>query len=124
MEHELKVRLSHDLADEIKVMYGLFAILSCSNAPEVAVEPSAKLNKKRVKSGKLAIPTYRTLHISDHRTTGNAGGTGSHTPKRTHWRRGHIRNQKTAKGHIRKWIKPTIINADKGEAPKPDTVLT
>ena len=124
MEPEQIEPLSKDLADEIRVTLGLLAILSCSNTPVKEVEPPAKLNKKRVKSGKAPIPTYRTIHISDHVSRGGREAIGSHASPRAHWRRGHIRNQKTAKGYIRKWIKPTIVNPDAGAPTKPEVVLT
>jgi len=112
-----------DLADEIRIAFGLLGILSCKNAPIEKIAPPAKLNKKRVKSGKAEIPMYRTLHISDHTTRQKSGQSdGTHASPRAHWRRGHIRNQPTAKGYVRKWIKPTIVGS--GPAPKPEVVLT
>lgn len=114
--------LMKDMADEMRMAFGMLGILSCSNAPIEKIAPPAKLNKKRVKSGKAPIPTYRTLHISDHTSRGTGGSKGSHASPKAHWRRGHIRNQPTAKGIIRKWIKPTIIGG--ADAPKPEVVLT
>lgn len=115
--------LMTDMADEIRVAFGLLGILSCNNAPIREILPPAQLNKKRNKRGKSPLPTYRTLHISDHvnrpKTSDSHNG---HASPRTHWRRGHIRNQPTAKGYIRKWIKPTIVGT--GDAPKPEVVLT
>ena len=115
--------MASDVIDEIKMAIGFLAVLTCNNAPVRTIDPPAKLNKKRIKHGKAPIPAYRTLHVSDHRV-GGSRGTGTHGSPRTHWRRGHIRNQPTAKGIIRKWIRPMIINAG-GETPHyPETVLT
>lgn len=112
-----------DLADEIRMSFGLLGILSCNNAPVKEILPPAKLNKKRVSRGKAPLPTYRTLHVSDHTVRGGkTSSDGTHASPKTHWRRGHIRNQPTAKGYIRKWIKPTIVGS--GVAPKPEVVLT
>lgn len=114
---------ARDLCDEIRMAFGLLGILSCSNVPTKEIEAPEKLNKKRARSGKPRIPAYRTLHISDHHealvTRTSSGG---HASPRAHWRRGHIRNQRTAKGIIRKWIRPTVVGA--GTPSKPDVVLT
>ncbi|PNV83386.1 MAG: hypothetical protein C0610_17150, partial [Desulfobacteraceae bacterium] len=122
MDSETAEIIMKDMADELRVAFGMLGILSCSNAPIEKVAPPAKLNKKREKAGKAPIPTYRTLHVTDHTSRSNGSSGGSHSSPRTHWRRGHIRNQPTAKGVIRKWIKPTIIGG--GDAPKPEVVLT
>jgi len=115
--------LMRDMADEINVSFGLLGILSCGNAPVREILPPAQLNKKRVKNGKHPLPTYRTLHISDHSGRAkNSDSHGGHASPKTHWRRGHIRNQPTAKGYIKKWIRPTIVGS--GVAPKPEVVLT
>ena len=110
-----------ELSDELRVALGFLQIINCKNAPIEVVPPSEKLNKKRAKQGRVLTPTYRTLKVSGHVTTGRTG-TGSSGPKKTHWRRGHIRNQPTAKGIIKKWIKPMIIGA--GKADNPEIVLT
>lgn len=120
-DHEAE-HLVKDMADEMRMAFGMLGILSCDNAPIEKIAPPAKLNKKRVKSGKSPIPTYRTLHVTDHTRRGTGGATGTHASPRAHWRRGHIRNQPTAKGVIRKWIKPTIIGG--ADAPKPEVVIT
>ena len=110
-----------ELSDELRIALGFLQIINCKNAPIEVVPPSEKLNKKRAKQGRVLTPTYRTLKVSGHVTTGRTS-TGSSGPKKTHWRRGHIRNQPTAKGIIKKWIKPMIIGA--GKADKPEIVLT
>lgn len=98
-----------ELFDEVRVFLGLMCILSCDNAPVERIAPPAKLNKKRARHGKAALPEYRTLHITDHTTREKRGVVGTHASPVTHWRRGHIRNQPTAKGIVQKWIKPTIV---------------
>jgi len=112
----------NDCADEMRVALGLLGILNCDNAPVEKIPAPAKLNKKRVSRGRVAIPAYRTLHISDHTTRGNKSGVCGTGTKRAHWRRGHIRNQPTARGYVKKWIKPTIVGGS--TAPKPDVILT
>lgn len=112
-----------DLFDEFKIMINLLAVLSCDNAPVVEIPAPTKLNQKRGRAGKIRLPSYRTLHISNHESQPHRG-TGTHASPRTHWRRGHIRNQPTAKGTIRRWIKPQIINAGAAVPAKPEVVLT
>lgn len=120
-DHALMIK---DMADEMRLALGLLAILNCENAPVERIPAPAKLNKKRMKTGKPMIPEYRTLHISGHVSRPKGDSVGSHASPCTHWRRGHIRNQKTAKGYVRRWIKPTIVNPEGGAAPKPEVVLT
>lgn len=110
------------LAHAIPTVLQLMAILRCDNAPVAVTQAPPKVNKKRAKKGRILIPAYRTLHITDHTTRSSEGGTCSGSAKRTHWRRGHIRNQPTAKGIIRKWIRPCIIGA--GKPTMPEVVLT
>ena len=115
-------RSTHDMFDEFRMAVGLLAILSCNNAPVREIAPPEKLNRKRAKSGRRQIPTYRTLHVTSHQERSRTATCGTHASPRTHWRRGHIRNQPTAKGIVRKWIRPTIIGA--GVPNPPEVVLT
>ena len=115
-------RSTHDMFDEFRMAVGLLAILSCNNAPVREVAPPEKLNRKRAKSGKKQIPVYRTLHVTSHQERSRTATCGTHASPRTHWRRGHIRNQPTAKGVVRKWIRPMIIGSGKAELP--EIVLT
>jgi hypothetical protein len=116
-----------DIAQEIKMALSFLAILSCNNVETDVIAPPAKLNKARVKRGKTPIPEYRTLHLSSHTkrecaTNAQHEGRASPIP---HWRRGHIRNQPTAKGSYRRWMPPTVVNPDgKGTPNKPETVVT
>jgi hypothetical protein len=118
---ELFPQFCEELSDEIRVALSFLQIINCKNAPIKTILPSEKINKKRAKQGKELVPVYRTLKVTGHTSTGitRNGSTGL---KKTHWRRGHIRNQPTAKGIIKKWIKPMIIGA--GKADKPEIVLT
>ena len=117
-----------DLYTEIHVTLGLLGILTCDNVPVIERAPSRLKQQRRKKQKKRPLPTYRTLHISDHLTLpGKGHGGGGAGEVAPHWRRGHIRNQPTAKGPIKKWIAPQIIRADKlkgGTLSKPETVVT
>ena len=112
-----------ELGDDLKIVIGLLAILNCSNAPTTTIPAPKFLNRKRKKKGKVLIPEYRTLHVSaPAATTSRVSLSSTAGPRATHWRRGHIRNQPTAKGPIRKWIKPCIIGA--GTATPKEVVVT
>lgn len=97
-------------------------VITCSNAPIEKIKAPKHLNKKRARKGKQLIPEYRTLKITPSESDVIRGGGGSSGTRATHWRRGHIRNQPTAKGIVRKWIKPTIVGG--GFAKKREIVLT
>ena len=113
----------NEMGDDLRVLLGFLQVIACDNAPIEEIPPSAKLNKKRAKRGKPSIPTYRTLRDSARRRSGKRSGvTVVGGTKRSHWRRGHIRNQPTAKGYIKKWIRPCIVGADIPD--KPEIVLT
>jgi hypothetical protein len=69
------------------------AILNCSNVDTMDNEPSAALNKKRARNGKVPIYSYKTLHIRPNAPLGDSreyGIVGRNSP-RVHLRRGHIR---------------------------------
>lgn len=116
-----------DLIEEVHIALGLLAMLRCDNVPTRTIQASPLKQRRRKQQKKARIPEYRVLHLSDHTLRGYTGGKGAHGEKRPHWRRGHIRNQRTAMGTVRKWIAPQIIRADKlsdGDLPKPRTAIT
>lgn len=104
----------------------LMMLMECSNAPTEMVTPS-KLKKQIAKKARKPEPRpYRILKLSsgEHSQAASMGATGLGGTVRTHLRRGHIRNIKTARGHIRRWIKPCIVNADKADKIINETVVT
>jgi hypothetical protein len=82
--------LNADLMDESNAYLDLCVILSCKNVDAVHVPIDARLNRSRVKSGKLPFKDFHVLTISgdEHGNTGSSGGGQSPRP---HLRRGHIR---------------------------------
>lgn len=76
------------------VMYGI-DVLNCSNVVTVDNHPPEALNKKRLKSGKPPIYTYKTLHIvkpqNETTKSGTSCSSGARLGPRLHLRRGHIR---------------------------------
>lgn len=122
MDNEL--RMSFLIVGEkcLLALLGLMTILRCDNAPTEVIPAPKFLNRKRAKKKKPLIPEYRTLHVTDHTARNSHPATGTYASPRTHWRRGHIRNQPTAKGIVRRWIKPTIIGG--GIPSIPEIVVT
>lgn len=104
----------------------LMILMECSNAPVEMVNPSALKMRMAKKARKPEPRPYRILKLSssEHTHAANMGATGLGGTVRTHLRRGHIRNIKTARGHIRRWIKPCIVNAAKGDKIINETVVT
>jgi hypothetical protein len=122
--HPMQQEALRNMSEELQMALGLLSIFSCDNAPTTVKLPSKLSNQRRKKNKKSLIPSYRTLHISSHtvRSSESNPAKSERIGVRAHWRRGHIRNQPTAKGIIRKWIKPMIVSGK--TAPKPELVLT
>jgi len=76
--------------------------LDAEVATHTVVRASAKLNEKRVRSGKIPLLDYSIVDLSRrHRVTNPAGATGGGGRKRLHFRRGHWRHYETTKTWIR-----------------------
>jgi hypothetical protein len=88
--------------------------LHCTNVRSINNEPPAALNKKRKKSGKPPLFTYKTLHI----ISGERSGPCSHTDDndeerrspRLHFRRGHVRH--IGDGRIT-WVQQCMVGNKK-----------
>lgn len=116
----------HCVATTLHFLTKLLVLLECNNAPVELVEPSA-LKKRMARSSRKPIPrSYRILKLTseERRQSMDMSRQGSSISVRTHLRRGHIRNVKTARGHVRRWIKPCIVNADKADQIIKETVFT
>lgn len=87
-------------------MIRFVAALNCSNTYLVSNEPSAKLQKARLKRGKLPLFEYKTLHVklNETRVKKQPGG-GTHASPRVHLRRGHIRH--LPQGNI--WVNACVV---------------
>lgn len=83
-------------------------VLYCSNVTTVDNPPPEKLNKKRVKNGKVPIFSYKTLHIRPkERTTKSASIVAlSRNSPRVHMRRGHIRRLEDGKTT---WVQSCLV---------------
>jgi hypothetical protein len=102
--------------------FRFFDVLACSNVATVSTPPSAALNKKRVKKGKLPILEYKTLTIvlDESRSESDPQG-GTHASPRVHLRRGHIRRITPEK---RVWVQPCVVGSKHGMIVKDYKVTT
>lgn len=94
-------------------VYGLLQVLffcvaiSCTNTKLIETNPSEKLNKKKIKSGKCPIFSYKTLVLSMNSVDKELHGNGSsHQSPRVHLRRGHIRRLNSGK---MTWVQACVV---------------
>ncbi len=102
-----------DSLDEVLAAVTLMAALSCSNVGLQDVPAPDKLNKKRLKSGKLPLYGYKSVVVLTAQAGFGNEDLGGHEQRgvRSHLRRGHIRR---LGDNRRIWIQSTIVNAGKG----------
>lgn len=90
----------------LRVLFFCVAI-SCTNTRLVESHPSEKLNKKKIKSGKCPVFSYKTLVLSMSSVDKNSNGNGSsHQSPRVHLRRGHIRRLNSGK---MTWVQACVV---------------
>lgn len=104
-----------DLDDDVHVALDFMLALSCNNVKvsNSAADSREKLNKKRIKSGKVPFFEYKELQIDGVRLAPgemqSAGTTDSgRVSPRMHLRRGHIRRLDNGK---RTWVNMTVVGA-------------
>lgn len=87
------------------------AVLNCSNVVCVENAPPSALNRKRMKSGRTPIYSYKTLHIKTNERKDPVQPIGSfgerHGP-RLHLRRGHIRRLPSGS---RTWVQSCMVGS-------------
>lgn len=89
-------------------------ILNCKNVEVLPAESNEKINKKRIKSGKLPFFEYKTLHIKTNQTvsSGSGGIIADRNSPRVHLRRGHIRMLPSGETT---WVQSCVVgSSDKG----------
>ncbi|MFA5433392.1 MAG: hypothetical protein WC319_11075 [Candidatus Paceibacterota bacterium] len=69
---------------------GCLNLLHCKNIVKKENKPPEKLNKKRIKNGKLPLFSYYTLHIKDSINSNSKNVLGDHN--RIHLCRGHFKH--------------------------------
>lgn len=76
---------------------------------------SPKLNKKRIKNGKVPLVDYTTISLTPINENVKTNGIqGTHASPRPHWRRGHVRKYKSGR---KTWIDPILVNWEGGALP-------
>lgn len=107
-----------DLIDELNATSSFIQAMACSNIIAERVPADHRLNKKRVKSGKIPYSDYHVLKIrlSGSKTENSRSVHGDRRTPREHLRRGHIRRLSDGR---RIWVNPCIVAAgSKGKAHK------
>lgn len=75
-------------------LYAMFNILECGNTDIEIEKSSSRLNKKRIKKGKLPFFDYHVLTVNRHLKSVSNTQNINHRSPRQHIRRGHIRHYK------------------------------
>lgn len=101
--------LSADLMDELNAYIDLCLALACNNVASTKVSQPHRLNRARIKQGKLALPDFHVLTIGGEAYTG-ASNEGQRDGVRSHLRRGHIRRLSEQRVT---WVNATIVNGNR-----------
>lgn len=97
---------AQDFARTILDVIGIFlTALHCKNVQRFETQPSAKLQRARVKKGKQPLFSYWTLHLTGPKARGVPLG-GTHASPRLHLRKGHPRQYADGSAI---WIDPTMV---------------
>ncbi|MFA7166295.1 MAG: hypothetical protein WC124_10730 [Desulfoplanes sp.] len=126
----LKTALDKDIT-ELIVVEDILKLFTCKNITTKTTPAPEKLNKKRIKKGKLPIFEYKTLHITlPGKTKKNGLRKSIGTTQRLHMCRGHFKEYTEDAplfGRItgRFWWQPAVRgDKSKGEIKKDYTVKT
>lgn len=103
--------LHADLMDEVNAYFDLCAALGCRNVSAERHPAPEKLNRARIKAGRMPLPDFHVLTLGDGgRLTGVTGETGG-TGRRAHLRRGHIRRLSPTR---LTWVNQTMVRGSGG----------
>ncbi len=95
---------------DIQVIFAYLQLLNCSNINVSHVATDFKITRAARRRGKYAPSSFRHFNLNDNlRASYHSGINEDGSPRKVHWRRGHIRMQPTNHGVIKKWIHPTIV---------------
>jgi hypothetical protein len=108
-EDQMEIILTESITD-IQAVLAYLQLLNCANMDIQHVATDFKITRAARRRGKYAPPSFRHFNISDNlRASYHSATNEDGSPRKVHWRRGHIRMQPTNKGIIKKWIHPTIV---------------
>jgi hypothetical protein len=97
-----------DTSDESVAVIQMCAALACQNVKHEALEPPPALVKRAAKEGARPFFTYHVLTVDAQRETApRVDHGGTHSPPRTHVRRGHIRHLDEQRFV---WVRSALVN--------------
>lgn len=110
------------------IFLGFIGFMNCSNVSSETIYAPKKLNKKRIKKGRVPLLSYKILKVkhSDGAIT-NMSGLPGQGGVRLHARRGHFGHRWRGHGKdktlTRTWISPCVVgNPQKGMVKKDYTI--
>ena len=80
--------------------------INCINIKTVETKPDSKLQKARIKRGKLPIYSFHTLYLNLGKESSSSAHGGTHASPRLHLRRGHPREFSPGKWT---WVQPCVV---------------
>lgn len=100
--------IAADLMDEVNAYTDLCYALACRNVGIEKHDAPARLNKARIKAGKLPFADFHTLSLTTQQD-GTALGAGGHAGPRPHLRRGHIRHLRHLGPDRITWVNAAMV---------------
>lgn len=96
-----------DVADEVSAYLDLCYALACKNVGTREHPAPERLNRARIKAGKLPLLGFRVLELNGGAGLPGAGSVGDRSGPRSHLRRGHIRR---LAGERVTWVNSTFVH--------------
>lgn len=92
------------------VIARFLSAINCSNVCRTENLPDQRLQRRRLRRGKLPLFSYWTLHLGRSNTDGNGALGGTHASPRVHLRRGHARQFAPERWT---WVQPHAVGNKK-----------
>ena len=110
---DITTAITKNISPEFNVAVQMCTILNCNNIETRTIKPSEKLNKKRIKNGRIPYDEYKVLCVKEKKQRAsdvNISDNRLHRSPRTHLRRGHIRRLADKVT----WVSSSVVNAGSG----------
>jgi len=101
--------LTRDLMDEINAYCDLCIALACNNVSAERIAQPERLNRARIKAGKLPLKDFHVLNVAGA-GIGGATGAGNGSGVRSHLRRGHVRRLGPER---MTWVNACMVNGSR-----------
>jgi hypothetical protein len=101
--------ISADLMDEVNAYLDMCIALACTNVSTQRCPQPVKLNRARMKAGKVPLKDFHILNLAGDASLGSAGGTQG-ASRRAHLRRGHVRRLSDTRVT---WVNSCIVGGSK-----------